>query len=262
MSEYAEQGIKDIILNFPEVENILTEYNIECGACGVGLCQLKDVVEIHRLDDDVEEELLARISQAIAPEAGVEVSTKAAKAASKPKPLSYRPAIKKMVDEHTLIKRMLAIIPSLIENMNLETEEGRQLVLDSLDFIRSYADRYHHAKEEDILFKFFDPDLDIIKVMDVDHTTGRNHVKAVAEAVTEQDRDKAAENLEGYRLLLTEHIKKEDELLYPWMQSRMNITQLDELFERCSRVDTEMGPAVYKYPPFIKSLEEKFGLGV
>jgi len=37
--------------------------------------------------------------------------------------------------------------------------------LDGVDFIRSYADKYHHAREEEILFKYFDEDMAILKVM-------------------------------------------------------------------------------------------------
>jgi len=56
--------------------------------------------------------------------------------------------------------------------LDLESEEGRQLIRDGgLISSASYADRFHHAKEEDILFKFFDENLDMVKVMCEDHKT-------------------------------------------------------------------------------------------
>ena len=39
------------------------------------------------------------------------------------------------------------------------------ITLDAVDFIRSYADRFHHAKEEELLFACFDEELDILKAM-------------------------------------------------------------------------------------------------
>ena len=55
--------------------------------------------------------------------------------------------------EHLLIKRMLA----LIERFAPLTAAGQfsdwQFYLDGVDFIRQYADRFHHAKEEDVLFE-------------------------------------------------------------------------------------------------------------
>jgi len=83
-----------------------------------------------------------------------------------------------------------------------------------LDFIRSYADRFHHAKEEDILFACFDPGLDILKAMHEDHDRGRAHVRGVVEALEQGDRRgcRPSRRLCG---VLSEHIKKEDEILYP-----------------------------------------------
>ena len=46
MDEYLNKGIKEIINQFPEVENILNEYGIGCAPCSVGTCLLKDIVEI------------------------------------------------------------------------------------------------------------------------------------------------------------------------------------------------------------------------
>jgi hemerythrin-like domain-containing protein len=114
---------------------------------------------------------------------------------------------------------LIALIPKLTENLDLESESDRQLILDSLDFIRSYADRFHHAKEEDILFSYTDEDSDIVKVIYEDHKNARNHVKAVAEALEERDKAKIIEHLNAYKELLTEHIKKEDEILYPWIDT-------------------------------------------
>ena len=87
--------------------------------------------------------------------------------------------MKKLVDEHVLIKRWIALIPEVIENLDVESEEGRQLILDGIDMIRSYADKFHHAKEEDILFKYFDENSGILKVMYEDHTHDRSLVKEI-----------------------------------------------------------------------------------
>ena len=57
-----------------------------------------------------------------------------------------------MTDEHQLILRMIA----LVEQNTLAMERGSfrnwQFFLDAVDFIRNYADGFHHAKEEDVLF--------------------------------------------------------------------------------------------------------------
>jgi hypothetical protein len=47
MDAYTNKGIKDIINEFPEVGRILGEYGIECVSCTVGICALKDILDIH-----------------------------------------------------------------------------------------------------------------------------------------------------------------------------------------------------------------------
>ena len=67
METYLNKGIKQIINQFPEVENILDEYGIGCSPCNVGTCLLKDIIEIHRLDADDEQKIMARIAKVFYP---------------------------------------------------------------------------------------------------------------------------------------------------------------------------------------------------
>ncbi|GAG12211.1 unnamed protein product, partial [marine sediment metagenome] len=211
---YLNRGIKDIITEFPEIEQILDEYSIGCGTCGEGLCLLKDIVEIHNVDEDIEAELMTSILKVFYPDKKIEFPKRKRKP-QEPKKIKYSPPMKKMVDEHVLIKRWLALIPKVIESLNLETKEGLELINNGIDFIRNYADKYHHAKEEDEAFKYFDENLDMIKVIQNDHTRVRGHVKAMLQAITDKDKKALAEHLKAYSEILPEHIKKEDEILFP-----------------------------------------------
>ena len=260
MEEYLNKGIKVIINQFPEVGDILNEYDIGCVPCSIGSCLLKDIIEIHNLSPDEEQELMAKIAKVIYPDREVIIPMIARKHEAGPKGISYSPPIKKLVDEHVLIKRLVALIPELIDNLDVAREEGRQAVIDSVDFIRSYADKYHHAKEEEILLKYFDEDLDIIKTIYEDHETGRAHVRAVLEALDARDKEGISEHLNAYGELLTEHIKKEDEILYPWMDRNLSITQVGELFSKFNAKDEESGDTSKKYEELINKLEQKFKL--
>jgi hemerythrin-like domain-containing protein len=258
MEQYLNKGIKEIIDQYPEVEKILDEYGIGCGPCSVGICELKDIVDIHNLPDDQEQELMQKIAVIIYPGQDIKIPSGKKKAPAEGSEIKYSPPMKKLVDEHVLIKRWIALIPAVVKNLNLESDEGRQLILDGIDLIRSYADRYHHAKEEDILFKYFDEKSEILQVMYEDHTTGRGHVKAMLEALDRKDEATLGEHLLAYRELLTEHIKKEDEILYPWMDRNLSTTQVGELFAKFSEVDEKMGFSPDKYEQFVVKLEKQF----
>ena len=254
---YLNKGVKEVITEFPEIERILGEYQIGCGTCGEGLCLLKDIVEIHDVDEDLETELMERIASIIYPNKKVEVPKRERKSRSA-KELKYSPPMKKMVDEHVLIKRWLAIIPKVIENMDLESKEGLQLINNGIDFIRNYADKYHHAKEEDETFKYFDENLDMLKVIRNDHLKVRGHVKVMLQAITDKDKNTLTEHLKAYSEILPEHIKKEDEILFPWMDRNLSTKQVGELYSKFNEIDEEYGKTPEKNRKFIEMLEKKY----
>ncbi len=108
MEIYLNKGIKEIINQFPEVENILNEYEIGCAPCTVGTCLLKDIVEIHNLPADKEQEMMARVAKIIYPDKVIEFPQIRRKTEDQPKEIKYSPPMKKLVDEHVLIKRWVA----------------------------------------------------------------------------------------------------------------------------------------------------------
>jgi len=132
----------------------------------------------------------------------------------------------RLKDEHQLILRMI----TLVEKNTVLLEAGKfrnwQFYLDAVDFIRNYADRFHHAKEEDILFieliKNGMPEKNSpIEAMLMEHDQGRAHVRGMENAAQnaldgETGQTPALiEHANGYAELLRGHIDKEDSILYP-----------------------------------------------
>jgi hemerythrin-like domain-containing protein len=133
---------------------------------------------------------------------------------------------KVMVDEHVLILRMIA----LVEQKSALLEQGKfrnwQFYLDAVDFIRTYADCFHHAKEEDVLFveliqNGMPEKSSPIEAMHLEHEQGRAHVRAMEEATQKAIAGEPgqgaiiAAHARGYAELLRGHIDKEDNILYP-----------------------------------------------
>lgn len=70
-----------------------------------------------------------------------------------------------LMHEHRLIERMIAVIGRQKDIMARDRKVDPVFIDTAVDFIRIYADRTHHGKEEDILFR------DLAKKnMSVDHT--------------------------------------------------------------------------------------------
>ncbi len=258
MEKYLNTPIKEVITKFPEVGKILEDYNIGCVPCTLGSCLLKDIVAIHNLPEEQELELFYGIEKAIYPQKNIKkpVLKKVVKKET-PQEIKYSPPIKRLVDEHTLIKKWIGFIPRVIENIDLESEPGRRLILNGINFIRFYADKFHHAKEEEILFEYTDKNLDIIKAILADHETARAHVRAVLEAIEKRDRNAISEHLGAYKELLSEHIKKEDEILYPWIDRGLSTLEVGELFTKFNvaeeKIDKEV---VEKCKKFVQEIEQ------
>jgi len=169
--------------------------------------------------------------------------------------LKYSPPVQILVDEHKMILRWLALIPRVIEHFDLDDGTAWDWISQGIDVIRNYADRYHHAKEEDIMFKYADEDMEIIQVMYEDHRTGRNHVKSVLEAIETRNREKATIHLLAYKELLTQHIRKEDEILYPWIDRSLTDSQIGRMYAQFIEADAK-SENPQRHIDFIQNLEE------
>lgn len=131
-----------------------------------------------------------------------------------------------LVNEHRLILRMI----TLLDRNAPKTADGTycnwQFYLEGVDFIRNFADRFHHAKEEDVLFEALvkngmPRENSPIAAMLMEHGQGRAFVAAMETAALEALNGQTgrgrivADNALAYASLLREHIAKEDEILYP-----------------------------------------------
>ncbi len=256
MEQYLSRGIKEVVTEHPKVGEVLSARGIACVTCGVGTCRLKDVVEVHGLSLEQERDLLTEIAAIIFPGREVEIPAIKRKIGIRQGELKYSPPMQTLVDEHSVIKRMLALIPGILEDLDVSAPEDRRTILAVVDFIRSYADKFHHAKEEDILFGLFEPDLEILKAMNDEHGIGRGHVRAVLAAIEKNDSEEIATRLLAYRELLTAHIRKEDEVLYPWMDEKLSVSQVGELFSRFAATDMQFREIAARQEAFVKELEE------
>jgi len=254
MMEILDRNIKDLINQYPSMGKALDDFNIACTTCNVGTCKLKDIVEIHNLSEIDERALFMKIAGIVYPGKTVEIPHLPRKAAAAGAKKKFSPPMQMLVDEHKHIKRVIAAIPDLVESVKSSLPENRKTVEQVIDFIRNYADRFHHAKEEDILFKQFEPATDIIKVMLEEHKIGRGHVKEVLAGLELNDANRIAANLSAYGALLTEHIFKEDEILYPWMERNMSDSQIGRLYSDFLSVEESFDGSPQRLVAFAESL--------
>ncbi|MBL8025289.1 MAG: hemerythrin domain-containing protein [Fibrobacteres bacterium] len=245
MNALLDKNIKEIIKEYNGVEDVLTKWNIGCTGCSMGTCRLRDIIEIHNLNESDEYSLFSEMAEVIYPGVKVEIP----KLQRKPKVLRKKisPPLAALIEEHVNIKRVIAKVQLLITADDKTLLESTAVIEQALDFIRNYADKFHHAKEEDILFKFFDANSDIIVAMEEEHVAGRKYVRSVADALKTGNTAAIRNGLKSYTDLLTEHIKKEDEILYPWMDRQLSDRDIGQLFSKFAEVDEKFSSQNVKY---------------
>lgn len=172
-----------------------------------------------------------------------------------------------MVDEHKLILRMIALVEKNTELLEQGKFRNWQFYLDAVDFIRNYADRFHHAKEEDVLFieliKNGMPEKQSpIEAMHMEHDQGRAFVRAMEEAAQKAldgeigQATIIAENAKGYAALLRGHIEKEDDILYPLAERVLPEEVRDRMLEAYDRAEAKTPELEEKYRQLVESYEQ------
>jgi len=153
-------------------------------------------------------------------------------------------------EEHQAIKLMLRISERVCEKLESGEKVNPEHLEQIVEFIKLFADKCHHGKEEDLLFVAME-EAGIPKkggpigVMLTEHDMGRGYVKGMSEAVAKYkagDRKASSAivgNARKYIILLTQHIDKEDNILYPMADMHLSEERQEELLEEFERVERE-----------------------
>lgn len=129
--------------------------------------------------------------------------------------------------EHRLIERMIAIIKRSLSQIEKEKKVDPVFIDTTVDFIRIYADRTHHGKEEDILFRdlnakeLSEEDRGLMNELIQEHVIGRKMTKELVNANSryrngdETALTEIASNLSSLAAFYPKHIEKEDKVFFP-----------------------------------------------
>jgi hemerythrin-like domain-containing protein len=127
-----------------------------------------------------------------------------------------------MMIEHRLIEKMIAVMKKALVKAEEEKSVNPVFIEMAVDFIRTYADRCHHGKEEDILFRELSKktlSAEHKRIMDeltAEHVWGRKTTGRLVEAnarYAEGDQEALSTIFECMRALIDfypKHILKED----------------------------------------------------
>ena len=167
----------------------------------------------------------------------------------------FEKATEALKHDHRVIEKVLAVLERLMEgSVGASLETWRK----AIDFIRNFADKCHHLKEEKILFPALEErgiarEGGPIGMMLMEHEEGRGYVRQMAAALHLAEEDsKAAEkslldNARAYLRLLRQHIRKEEEILFEMADEVLTREEQNKLLCEFEEHEAkEIGPGVHE----------------
>ncbi|MFQ6003933.1 MAG: hemerythrin domain-containing protein [Woeseia sp.] len=150
-------------------------------------------------------------------------------------------------DEHRVIERVLDCLEEGAGRLDGGETVSTDFFLEAAEFVAGFADRCHHAKEEDILFaamtaRDMPQDTGPVAVMLQEHEQGRRYTagfRNAAEQMKSGDAGAANDivrNVFNYVNLLREHINKEDHVLYPMARQIIPDNAMQEVAAEFRRI--------------------------
>jgi len=255
IEKYLDCGIKDLLMQFPKIRELLDEIKINCAECSGGTCELRDIIEIHHIGERDEKILINKIIEIIYPEKITPIPRSGGKIEA-PKNTYHSTPFNKLIDEHKLIKRWLVLIPKIHDFLDEEQDEVNQILSESSDFVSLYVNEYHQVKEEENIFNLLDQKLEILKTMADEHERIRFHSGILLDAIEDNVRTAIKESLNICKVLISEHIIKEEEVLFPWIERHLSTAQTNDLNLKFIELETESLVLDEKYNALIEKLEK------
>jgi hemerythrin-like domain-containing protein len=182
-------------------------------------------------------------------------------------------ATEELKNEHEGIQLMLRILDAVSNKMNC----GEKIQTDHLDgmveFFSVFVDKCHHGKEEDFLFPALEKagvtrENGPIEVMLSEHTMGRSLMARISKAVTQyKSKNESAPDEFGstsaeYVALLTRHIDKENNILFPMADMRLTPQEDQQLVEEFEKLEQDrIGPGKHEEFHDLLNRLEKIYLG-
>jgi len=173
-----------------------------------------------------------------------------------------------LVNEHSGIMLMLQIMnrvsQRLLARENVDKDDLEKIV----EFLRNFADKCHHGKEEGILF----PEIVrhstqgfLVNELLGEHKSGRDLIKGMVQSLESyepgnSDAFHIAVNAHEYVTLLKEHIEKENAVLFPQADKDLPLELQQEIVERFENLERDViGAGKHEeYHGWLKELEGKY----
>lgn len=154
--------------------------------------------------------------------------------------------IKVLLNEHDIITSAIDIAKEAEKLIAKDVIAYEKTIRELIHFFRIYADKYHHNKEEQILFPEMNKKNElledgVIKEMLENHEDFRSMIKDIETFLDKKDFVKAQQKLHVYSEALLDHIAVENDEVFHMAESLFDEGELEKIFFRFEDCDREVG---------------------
>jgi len=168
-----------------------------------------------------------------------------------------------MLDEHEIISSADQSVQLLDRYWEISEEGFVKHVQSLIRFFREYSDKYHHYKEEQVLFPALENHIDflvnsMISELNEHHEIFREFTKAIEEHINKNQFEKAYTKLSLYMDELLDHIAAEDDELFVMAVSLLSGDELESMYYKFRDIDIDLGEdRKVKLCNMLKDIEEE-----
>ena len=159
--------------------------------------------------------------------------------------MEYNP-IKTLTNEHNVISLVEEFIQSIYYLWDKNPEKYSSIVSDLILFLNEYSDKFHHRKEEEVLFPaLLDcPDFildDMISELETHHERFRDYTYRIQNDISKKDYPESYAILKEYCNDLLDHIAIENDELFVLAENILSNEELEKIYFKFEDIDREIG---------------------
>jgi len=173
-------------------------------------------------------------------------------------------ALEVLYNEHEIIKSIINHREKISSLAKSNPGQYKNTITELIGFFRNYADKFHHYKEEKLLFPLMCEKSEMLKYSLIEemldnHRDFRKLVLSIESTVNSENYEETNKLLFEYTEMLLDHIAVEDDELFQMAGTLFDGNELEKMYYDFQDIDRELGLEIkYNLEKMKEKLELRF----
>jgi hemerythrin-like domain-containing protein len=151
-----------------------------------------------------------------------------------------------LLKEHSIIVEVVGFTYQIKDFIKSDPDKFEKILGEMINFFRNYADKYHHYKEEQVLFPRMGDENELVKEgiiqeMFDNHIEFRNKIKLIEDSLNTREFEKSFSILIEYCNMLLDHIAVENDELFQMIETLLSPSDIEKVYFSFLDIDRDLG---------------------